>query len=69
MAIAWPRFMVLKCEARNKYLSYMHESSNCHGYLRFSETLACSPHTKFEVERAKCSGEDGLVHIKSCHNN
>ncbi|PPS03488.1 hypothetical protein GOBAR_AA17188 [Gossypium barbadense] len=69
MAIAWPRFMVLKCEARNKYLSYMHESYDCHGYLRFSETLACSPYTKFEVERAKCSGEDGLVHIKSCQNN
>ncbi|KAH1095996.1 hypothetical protein J1N35_012917 [Gossypium stocksii] len=69
MAIAWPRFMVLKCEARNKYLRYMHESYDCHGYLRFSETLACSPYTKFEVERAKCSGEDGLVHIKSCHNN
>lgn len=70
MAIAWPRFMVLKCEARNKYLSYMHdESYDCHGYLRFSENLACSPYTKFEVERAKCSGEDGLVHIKSCNNN
>ncbi|TYI91697.1 hypothetical protein E1A91_D02G012100v1 [Gossypium mustelinum] len=69
MAIAWPRFMVLKCEAKNKYLSYMHESCDCNGYLRFSETLAGSPYTKFEVERAKCSGEDGLVHIKSCHNN
>ncbi|TYG77847.1 hypothetical protein ES288_D02G008800v1 [Gossypium darwinii] len=69
MAIAWPTFMVLKCEAKNKYLSYMHESCDCNGYLRFSETLAGSPYTKFEVERAKCSGEDGLVHIKSCHNN
>ncbi|TYH81830.1 hypothetical protein ES332_D02G013300v1 [Gossypium tomentosum] len=64
---ASPRFMVLKCEARNKYLSYMRESCDCNGYLKFSETLAFSPYTKFEVERA--NGEDGLVHIKSCHNN
>nr|KJB27824.1 hypothetical protein B456_005G011900 [Gossypium raimondii] len=70
MAIEWPKFMVLKCEARNKYLSYMRENCDCNGYLKFSETLAFSPYTKFQVERAKCStGEDGLVHIKSCHNN
>ncbi|KAK8476265.1 hypothetical protein V6N13_054922 [Hibiscus sabdariffa] len=66
---AKPRFIVLKCDARNKYLSYIHGDSAVNGYLKFSETMALSPFTKFEVERAKCSGEDDLVHIKSCRNN
>ncbi|XVF37569.1 hypothetical protein REPUB_Repub20aG0020500 [Reevesia pubescens] len=69
LALALPRFIVLKSDKSNNnndYLGYIHEDGKYEGYLKFSETQAVSPYAKFEVEIA---GKDGLVHIRSCQNN
>ncbi|KAK8548273.1 hypothetical protein V6N13_054924 [Hibiscus sabdariffa] len=67
MAFTCPKFIVLKSDGTYPYLSYnrVYEVGN----VVCSETLALSPFTKFEVERANSSPEDGLVHIKNCYIN
>ncbi|KAL4272636.1 hypothetical protein GQ457_13G027870 [Hibiscus cannabinus] len=66
MAFTSPKFIVLKSEENSQYMSYIRDNSR--SQLRCSEALALStPFTKFEVERANSSPEDGLVHIKNCH--
>ncbi|XP_022723817.1 uncharacterized protein LOC111280668 [Durio zibethinus] len=69
MALALPRFIVLRSDEKNEYLGFIHENGKSDGYLEFSETQAVSPYAKFEVEMAAGSGKDGLVHIRSCQNN
>ncbi|KAE8663229.1 hypothetical protein F3Y22_tig00113002pilonHSYRG00010 [Hibiscus syriacus] len=65
MAFTWPKFIVLKSERTNRYLS-----SGLNAQVVGLETLALrTPCTKFEVQRANSSGEDGLVHIKNCYIN
>ncbi|GMI64447.1 hypothetical protein HRI_000114000 [Hibiscus trionum] len=60
MAFTCPKFIVLKSDGTYPYFSY---KAIC------TETLALSPFTKFEVERANSNPEDGLVHIKNCYLN
>ncbi|KAI9077499.1 hypothetical protein K1719_040521 [Acacia pycnantha] len=62
-----PRFVVLKSNYNNKYLRYIQEDVQVHGFLQFSGEEVVSPYVKFEVERAK--GGNGLVHIRCCYNN
>ncbi|KAK4275747.1 hypothetical protein QN277_018778 [Acacia crassicarpa] len=62
-----PRFVVLKSNYNKKYLHYIQEDVQVHGFLKFSEEEVVSPYAKFEVEMAK-SG-NGLVHIRCCYNN
>ncbi|KAK4254442.1 hypothetical protein QN277_009826 [Acacia crassicarpa] len=62
-----PRFVVLKSNYNNKYLRYIQEDVQVHGFLQFSGEEVVSPYAKFEVEMAK-SGH-GLVHIRCCYNN
>ncbi|KAE8723876.1 hypothetical protein F3Y22_tig00011718pilonHSYRG00208 [Hibiscus syriacus] len=65
MAFASPKFIVLKSEKNNQYLSYDRDDSKVQ--LRCLEALALStPFTKFEVVS---SAQDGLVHIKNCRLN
>uniref|UniRef100_A0A5B6Z2I7 Agglutinin domain-containing protein n=1 Tax=Davidia involucrata TaxID=16924 RepID=A0A5B6Z2I7_DAVIN len=65
--MALPRFVVLKSKYNDKYLSYIKEDVQVHGFLRFSGEEVVSPYAKYEVEPAK-SG-NGLVHIRCCYNN
>ncbi|KAI9114191.1 hypothetical protein K1719_014841 [Acacia pycnantha] len=62
-----PRFVVLKSNYNNKYLRYIQEDVQVHGFLQFSGEEIVSPYAKFVVEMAK-SG-NGLVHIRCCYNN
>ncbi|KAI9073323.1 hypothetical protein K1719_044713 [Acacia pycnantha] len=62
-----PRFVVLKSNYNNKYLPYIQEDVQVHGFLQFSGVEVVSLYAKFEVEMAK-SGH-GLVHIRCCYNN
>ncbi|KAI9107258.1 hypothetical protein K1719_021646 [Acacia pycnantha] len=62
-----PSFVVLKSNYNNKYLRYIQEDVQVHGFLQFSGEEVVSPYAKFEVEKAK-SGH-GLVHIRCCYNN
>lgn len=62
-----PRFVVLKSVYNNKYLRYIQEDVQVHGFLQFSGEDVVSPYAKFEVEMAK-SG-NGLVHLRCCYNN
>ncbi|KAK4254502.1 hypothetical protein QN277_009879 [Acacia crassicarpa] len=62
-----PRFVVLKSNYNNKYLRYIHEDVQVHGFLQFSGEEVVSPYAKFEVEVAN-SGH-GHVHIRCCYNN
>ncbi|KAL7170608.1 hypothetical protein ACSBR2_035480 [Camellia fascicularis] len=65
-----PRFVALKSIHNNKYLRYIHEAGQVHGFLRFSEKVVSSPYAKLEVEMAKTSNNGKrLVHIKCCFNN
>ncbi|KAG8499885.1 hypothetical protein CXB51_006476 [Gossypium anomalum] len=66
MALTLPKFIVLKPSDNNGYLSYIREGENNLGFLKFFETQAVSPYTKFEVD---ISDTNDLVHIKSCQNN
>jgi len=65
--MALPRFVVLKSKYNNKYLRYINEDVEVHGFLQFSGEEVVSPYTKLEVEMAKSGG--GLVHIRCCYNN
>ncbi|KAE8723877.1 hypothetical protein F3Y22_tig00011718pilonHSYRG00209 [Hibiscus syriacus] len=68
MAFTWPKFIVLKSERANQYLSCRVSSLN--GRAECFETQALrTPCTKFEVQRANSSAQDGLVHIKNCYIN
>ncbi|KAH0980880.1 hypothetical protein GBA52_008057 [Prunus armeniaca] len=63
-----PRFVVVTSNTNGKYLRYIDDDVPA-GYLKFSGQEAGSQYAKFEVERAKSSGNEGLVHIKCCYNN
>ncbi|KAA8521725.1 hypothetical protein F0562_012398 [Nyssa sinensis] len=65
--MALPRFVVLKSDYNNKYLHYVKEDVQMHGFLQFSGDEVVSPYVKYEVEMAK-SGR-GLVNIRCCYNN
>ncbi|PQQ08910.1 uncharacterized protein Pyn_36423 [Prunus yedoensis var. nudiflora] len=62
-----PRYMVLKSRYNTKYLSYVKEDVQIHGFLKFSGEEVVSPYALFHVEMAK--GGKGLVHIRCCYNN
>ncbi|PQM36352.1 uncharacterized protein Pyn_38096 [Prunus yedoensis var. nudiflora] len=67
-----PRFVVVTSNTNGKYLRYIDEDIKNEvpaGYLKFSGQEAGSQYAKFEVEKAKSSGNEGLVHIKCCYNN
>ncbi|CAL8119853.1 unnamed protein product [Prunus armeniaca] len=67
-----PRFVVVTSNTNGKYLRYIDEDIKNYvpaGYLKFSGQEAGSQYAKFEVEMAKSSGNEGLVHIKCCYNN
>ncbi|XP_021817691.1 uncharacterized protein LOC110759861 [Prunus avium] len=67
-----PRFVVVTSNTNGKYLRYIDEDIKNEvpaGYLKFSGQEAGSQYAKFEVEMAKSSGNEGLVHIKCCYNN
>ncbi|XP_039045417.1 uncharacterized protein LOC120185198 [Hibiscus syriacus] len=60
MAFTWPKFIVLKSERANQYLSCRVSSLN--GRAECFETQALrTPCTKFEVQRANSSAQDGRV--------
>ncbi|KAL6337933.1 hypothetical protein AAG906_005398 [Vitis piasezkii] len=65
--MALPRYVVLKSKYNNKYLRYIHEDVQIHGFLQFSGEEVVTPYSKYQVERAKNGG--GLVHIRCCYNN
>ncbi|KAA8544871.1 hypothetical protein F0562_019734 [Nyssa sinensis] len=65
--VALPRFVVLKSIYNGKYLHYVKEDVQMHGFLQFSGDEVVSPYAKYEVEMAK-SGR-GLVNIRCCYNN
>ncbi|KAA8544856.1 hypothetical protein F0562_019640 [Nyssa sinensis] len=65
MALA--RFVVLKSKYNDKYLRYIKEDSEVHGFVQFSGEEVVSPYAKYEVVMAK-SGK-GLVNIRCCYNN
>ncbi|PSS21691.1 Natterin-3 like [Actinidia chinensis var. chinensis] len=65
--MALPRFVVLKSNYNDKYLRYINEDVQVHGFLQFSGEEVVSPYVKYEVEMAK-NGK-GLVHIRCCYNN
>ncbi|GFY94439.1 hypothetical protein Acr_09g0008850 [Actinidia rufa] len=65
--MALPRFVVLKSNYNSKYLRYINEDVQVHGFLQFSGEEVVSPYVKYEVEMAK-NGK-GLVHIRCCYNN
>lgn len=62
-----PRFVVLKSNYNGKYLRYIKEDVNVHGFLQFCGEEAVSPYAKYEVEMAK--SVKGLVNIRCCYNN
>ncbi|XP_028098184.1 uncharacterized protein LOC114297901 [Camellia sinensis] len=66
--MALPRFLVLKSNYNNKYLRYINEDVQVHGFVQFSGEEVVSPYVKFQVELAK-SGSGNLVHIRCCYNN
>ncbi|XP_008245435.1 PREDICTED: uncharacterized protein LOC103343556 [Prunus mume] len=63
-----PRFVVVTSNTNGKYLRYIDDDVPA-GYLKFSGQEAGSQYAKFEVEMARSSGNEGLVHIKCCYNN
>ncbi|KAM7472626.1 hypothetical protein LguiA_010809 [Lonicera macranthoides] len=65
--MALPKIFVLKSKYNNKYLQYVKEDVEVHGFNKLSGENLLSPYAKYEVEMAKTG--DGLVHIKSCYNN
>ncbi|KAJ9697187.1 hypothetical protein PVL29_009110 [Vitis rotundifolia] len=65
--MALPRYVVLKSKYNNKYLRYIHEDVQIHGFLQFSGEEVVTPYSKYQVEMAK-NGK-GLVHIRCCYNN
>ncbi|KAK4280021.1 hypothetical protein QN277_011705 [Acacia crassicarpa] len=65
--VVLPRFMVLKSNYNNKYLRFIQEDVQVHGFLQFSGKEVVSQYAKFEVEMAKRG--NGLVHIRCCYNN
>ena len=62
-----PRYVVFKSKYNNKYLRYIHEDGEIHGFLQFSGEEVITPYSKYHVEMAK-NGK-GLVHIRCCYNN
>ncbi|CAL8119835.1 unnamed protein product [Prunus armeniaca] len=67
-----PRFVVVTSNTNGKYLRYIDEDIKNDvpaGYLKFSGQEGGSQYAKFEVEMARSSGNEGLVHIKCCYNN
>ncbi|KAI9112686.1 hypothetical protein K1719_016352 [Acacia pycnantha] len=63
-----PRFvMLIKSNYYNKYLRYIQEDVQVHGFLQFSGEEVVTPYAKFEMQMAE--SENGLVHIKCCYNN
>ncbi|KAA8544859.1 hypothetical protein F0562_019746 [Nyssa sinensis] len=65
--MALPKFIGLKSNYNDKYLRYVMEDVEVHGFHKFSGEEVVSPYTKYEVEMAK-SG-NGLVNIKCCYNH
>ncbi|KAB2595967.1 hypothetical protein D8674_031417 [Pyrus ussuriensis x Pyrus communis] len=61
-----PKFVVLKSNYNNKYLRFTTMDAD-ENLMRIMP--AASEHTKFEVEKAKSIGNEGLVHIRCCYNN
>ncbi|XP_048421198.1 uncharacterized protein LOC103958458 [Pyrus x bretschneideri] len=72
-----PKFVVLKSNYNNKYLRFNTIDADENlmrvmptaRYINFTGEEAGSEHTKFEVEKAKSIGNEGLVHIRCCYNN
>ncbi|KAB2625473.1 hypothetical protein D8674_017133 [Pyrus ussuriensis x Pyrus communis] len=70
MAPELPRYVVLQSRYNAKYLSYVREDVQIHGFLKFSGQEVVRPYAKLQVEMAKSSGASkGLVHIRCCYNN
>ncbi|TQD90952.1 hypothetical protein C1H46_023473 [Malus baccata] len=70
MAPDLPRYVVLQSRYNAKYLSYVKEDEQIHGFLKFFGEEVVSTYAKFHVEMAKSSGATkGLVHIRCCYNN
>lgn len=63
---ALPKFIALKSNFNQKYLRYVNENVETHGFLQFSGDEALSPFSKIEVVPA---AKTGLVHIRCCYNN
>ncbi|KAK8571608.1 hypothetical protein V6N13_047274 [Hibiscus sabdariffa] len=61
-----PRFFTLGFNPKGYYLSFVRDGGEMDGCIRFVQTNAESPYTKFEAEAANA---DGLFHIRSCQNN
>ncbi|KAB2598024.1 hypothetical protein D8674_000944 [Pyrus ussuriensis x Pyrus communis] len=71
-----PRFVVLKSNYNDKYLRFNIDADEklkrvmpAARYINFTGEEAWSDYTKFEVEKAKSNGNEGLVHIRCCCNN
>ncbi|KAL6289496.1 hypothetical protein ACE6H2_007006 [Prunus campanulata] len=68
-----PRFVVLRSSSNHKHLHYIHDEDEkkvpVAGFLKFSEEDIGSHYSKFELERAKSSQNEGLLHIRCCYNN
>ncbi|PIA42252.1 hypothetical protein AQUCO_02000013v1 [Aquilegia coerulea] len=73
MAVALPRFVVLKSVCENKYLNFTNgeDDSLPVGFMKFNGVDIVSPFAKFELERAKSTvaKQKGWVHIRCCYNN
>ncbi|KAE9459992.1 hypothetical protein C3L33_08066, partial [Rhododendron williamsianum] len=68
MALALPRFAAIQSSFHpGKYLRYLVEDGQRHGFLQFSGEEIVSPYGKFEIERAKSNNR--FVHIRCCYSN
>ncbi|KAF7135842.1 hypothetical protein RHSIM_Rhsim08G0106700 [Rhododendron simsii] len=62
-----PKFVALKSNYNHKYLRYINEQGEVHGFLQFTGDKLESLYVMFKVEKAE-SGDGRLVHIR-CYNN
>ncbi|KDP41962.1 hypothetical protein JCGZ_26980 [Jatropha curcas] len=73
LSLALPRFVALRTryetegQAVTKYVRFLHEDGDLHGFLRADGDEIVTPYTKFELEKAE-SGDDSY-HIRNCYNN
>ncbi|CAI0377559.1 unnamed protein product [Linum tenue] len=65
--MALPLYMLLLSKSNKKYMTYVHEDGDHHGFLQFSGVDVASPYARFEIEPAKT--KKAYVHIRCCYNN
>ncbi|CAL1353580.1 unnamed protein product [Linum trigynum] len=65
--MALPLYMLLLSKSNNKYMKYVHEDGDHHGFLQFSDVDVASPYARFEIEPSKT--KKAYVHIRCCYNN